>query len=131
MKNKNIVFVAIWSGLLLSCSNSSSDLDESLPTSDNQSNQYPESTTDETYSEPESTPDGTYAYSEENLDTKITVSGSYWSGSTTIYGQTEYDNGGVKGNSIYDESGMVEIGFIDGNFLTTSLGGKRVTLRKN
>ena len=119
MKRKSILFAAMCAGFSIACSNSNSGGVGESEISDGYAN--------ESY---ESNPNGTYTYSEENFETRITVSGSRWTGSTTLYGDTEYDNGVVKGNSIYDESGMVEIGYINGDALSTSLGGKRVTLRK-
>ena len=42
----------------------------------------------------------------------------------------QYDNGIVKGNDLYESSGMVKVGYVNGNSLTTSIGGQSVTLSK-
>lgn len=117
------LFVAI--GLLVSqgCSNTPTTQTESV---------YQEPSTEKSYSTKEA-PDnqnGTYVYNEENFEARITISGSSWSGVTTLYGETQYDYGVVSGNSIYDESGLVEIGYITGAGLVTTIGSSRVTLSK-
>ena len=43
---------------------------------------------------------------------------------------TKYESGILKGNSLYEKSGMVEVGYLSGNRLTTSIGGQTVVLRK-
>ena len=73
---------------------------------------------------------GTYVYSEDNFEARITISGSNWSGVTILYGESQYDNGVVSGNSILDDSGLVEIGYVNGSTLITTIGSTRVTLRK-
>ena len=73
---------------------------------------------------------GTYVYSEDNFEARITISGSNWSGVTILYGESQYDNGVVIGNSIYDDSGLVEVGYVNGYGLVTTLGSTRVTLMK-
>ena len=74
---------------------------------------------------------GTYIYTEDNFEARITINGSSWSGVTILYGESQYDNGVVIGNSIYDDSGLIEIGYVNGSGLVTTLGSTRVTLRKN
>jgi hypothetical protein len=83
--------------------------------------------------------DGTYTYSDNSVELEITISGDSWYGKTMIvtgFGSdydsqnAQYDNGTVNGNDLYESSGMVEIGYISGKSLTTSIGGQRVTLRK-
>lgn len=73
---------------------------------------------------------GTYVYTEDNFEARITINGSSWSGVTILYGESQYDNGVVIGNSIYDDSGLVEIGYVNGSSLVTTLGSTRVTLMK-
>lgn len=73
---------------------------------------------------------GTYVYSEDNFEARITISGSNWSGVTILFGESQYDNGVVIGNSIYDDSGLVEVGYVNGYGLVTTLGSTRVTLMK-
>jgi hypothetical protein len=84
--------------------------------------------------------DGTYSFKDNSAELKITISGSSWSGKTmmiTGFGSdydnqnAQYDNGVIKGNDLYESSGMVKVGYINGNSLTTSVGGQSVTLRKN
>lgn len=83
--------------------------------------------------------DGTYTYSDNSVELEITIRGDSWYGKTMIvtgFGSdydsqnAQYDNGSVNGNDLYESSGMVEIGYISGKSLTTSIGGQRVTLRK-
>jgi len=83
--------------------------------------------------------EGTYTYEDSSASLEITVSGSMWSGKTVLksgFGDaydtenTEYQSGIVKGSDLYDDSGYVKIGYVDGNTLTTSMGGNRVTLSK-
>jgi len=42
----------------------------------------------------------------------------------------QYDSGVVKDNDLYDSSGYVRVGYISGNKLVSSVGGRRVTLYK-
>jgi hypothetical protein len=83
--------------------------------------------------------EGTYTYEDSSAVLEITVSGATWSGKTVIksgFGaaydaeNAEYESGLVKGSDLYDDSGYAKIGYVDGNSLTTSMGGQRVTLRK-
>lgn len=83
--------------------------------------------------------DGTYTYDDSSASLEITVSGSSWSGKTIIktgFGDAqdaesaEYQSGIVKGTDLYDDSGYVKIGSINGNSLSTSMGGRSVTLEK-
>jgi hypothetical protein len=86
------------------------------------------------------TVDGTYSYKDNSAELVITIGGNSWSGKTmmvTGFGsdydnrKAQYDNGIVKGNDLYESSGMVKVGYVNGNSLTTSVGGQSVTLRKN
>lgn len=85
------------------------------------------------------TVDGTYSYKDNSAELVITIGGNSWSGKTmmvTGFGSdydnqnAQYDNGIVKGNDLYESSGMVKVGYVNGNSLTTSIGGQSVTLRK-
>jgi hypothetical protein len=85
------------------------------------------------------TVDGTYSYKDNSAELVITISGNSWSGKTmmvTGFGSdydnqnAQYDNGIVKGNDLYESSGMVKVGYVNGNSLTTSIGGQSVTLSK-
>jgi hypothetical protein len=44
--------------------------------------------------------------------------------------QAEFQTGVVRGNEIFDESGLVKIGYIEGNNLTTTVGGQYITLKR-
>jgi len=83
--------------------------------------------------------DGLYTYEDNSAKLRIRVSGSSWSGKTLIvsgFGEeydnqnAQYDNGIIKGKELFENSGMVKVGYISGNSLTTSIGGQSVTLRK-
>ena len=83
--------------------------------------------------------EGTFKYEDGSAYLEISIYCSSWSGKTIVktgFGDaydsenTEYQNGIVKGNDLYDGSGYVKVGNVDGNSLTTSIGGNRVTLRK-
>jgi hypothetical protein len=85
------------------------------------------------------TVEGTYSYKDNSVEILITISGSFWRGKTimiTGFGSdyddqnAQYDNGIVKGKDLYESSGMVKIGYVDGNSLTTAVGDQRVTLSK-
>lgn len=82
---------------------------------------------------------GLYVYEDNSAKLTIRISGSSWSGKTIIvtgFGSdydnqnAQYDNGIVKGDDLFESSGMVKVGYIRGNALTTSIGGKSVILRK-
>ncbi len=82
---------------------------------------------------------GTHSYKDNSAELVITISGNSWSGKTmmvTGFGSdydnqnAQYDNGIVKGNDLYESSGMVKVGYVNGNSLTTSIGGQSVTLSK-
>jgi len=81
--------------------------------------------------------EGTYSYSDSSIRLSISIYGNSWTGEFTIVtgfgsdydGQnTEYESGEVQGNDLYD--GYIRIGYVSGESLHTSLGGKRVVLRK-
>lgn len=83
--------------------------------------------------------DGLYSYEDNSAILTIRIRGNSWTGKTVIISgigsdydnqNAEYENGIVKGNDIYESSGMVKIGYVSGNSLTTSIGGQSVTLRK-
>ena len=127
MKNqlnlKSVIVLAI-SVFILSCGNNSKS---------NQSNSQSHKQEDV------ETTDGTYSYNDNSAELVITISGNSWSGKTmmvTGFGSdydnqnAQYDNGIVKGNDLYESSGMVKVGYVNGNSLTTSIGGQSVTLSK-
>jgi hypothetical protein len=83
---------------------------------------------------------GTYTYSDNSVELEITITGDSWYGKTMIISgfgsdydnqNVEYDNGTVSGNDLYDSSGIIKIGYVSGNSVTTSIGGQSVTLSKN
>jgi preprotein translocase subunit SecG len=83
---------------------------------------------------------GTYSYTDNSADLNVTVNGNMWSFRSTIksgFGNeydndnSQYDSGIMKGNDLYDKSGMVKIGYVSGNSLTTSFSGRQITLNKN
>lgn len=83
--------------------------------------------------------DGIYYYSDNMLNLSITIKGNIWIGKTMFLSgmgenydnqNTKYESGILKGNSLYEKSGMVEVGYLSGNRLTTSIGGQTVVLRK-
>lgn len=128
MKNqlnlKSVIVLAI-SVFIMSCGNNSES---------NQSNSKSQKQEDV------ETTDGTYSYNDNSAELVITISGNSWSGKTMMVSgfgsdydnqNAQYDNGIVKGNDLYESSGMVKVGYINGNSLTTSVGGQSVTLRKN
>ena len=82
---------------------------------------------------------GLYSYEDNSAKLSIRVSDESWTGITLIvsgFGEeydnqnAQYENGIVKGKELFDNSGMVKIGYISGNSLTTSIGGQSVTLIK-
>ncbi len=82
---------------------------------------------------------GLYSYEDNSAKLSIRVSDESWSGKTLIvsgFGEeydnqnAQYENGIVKGKELFDNSGMVKIGYISGNSLTTSISGQSLTLRK-
>ena len=72
------------------------------------------------------------SYSSGDVELSMTISGDSWTGRTKIceYCEIEYDSGIVYGSDLYDISGSVKIGNISGNFISTSIGSSRVTLKK-
>jgi hypothetical protein len=88
--------------------------------------------------DPDQSIDGIYTFEDASAFLRITVSGDTWIGKTIIrsgmgeeYDEVSYESGRMKGKTLYESSGYVEIGYISGNNLTTSIGNSRVTLRKN
>lgn len=80
---------------------------------------------------------GVYSYKDDSAELQIVVSGESWTGKTRIitgmgeeYDKVEFESGVVKGNELFESSGYVKIGYIQGNTLTTTIGGNAVTLRK-
>lgn len=80
---------------------------------------------------------GVYTYKDDSAELQIVVSGESWTGKTRIitgmgeeYDKVEYESGVVKGNELFESAGYVKIGYIQGNALTTTIGGNIVTLRK-
>lgn len=85
------------------------------------------------------TVNGNYFYEGSDARCKILVMGDLWTGSFTFVSgfgveydasQAEFQTGVVRGNEIFDESGLVKIGYIDGNNLTTTVGGQYITLKR-
>lgn len=83
--------------------------------------------------------EGTYSYEDNTVVLSITISGKSWFGETLIISglgrdydneNIQFDNGLVRGNTLYDESGLSKIGIVSGKSISTSIGGKYVTLRK-
>ena len=125
--------VSISTVLLFSC-NSNSNKSNNLNSDNSES-----STTIQKEEPKEESVDGLYTYEDNSAKLSIRVSGSSWSGKTLIvsgFGEeydnqnAQYDNGIVKGKELFENSGMVKVGYISGNSLTTSIGGQSVTLRK-
>ena len=122
MKNLYLVFVFIAIIIVSGCGNNS------------EGSTNPESTNNQ------ETIEGSYSYSDNSVQREITISGNRWIGKTIIvtgFG-SKYDNqnsvqssGIIKGNDLYDNSGMIKIGYVSGERLTTSISGKRITLIKD
>lgn len=83
--------------------------------------------------------DGTYRFKDKSAELEILIMGDAWSGKTIVISgfgadydnkQAQYDNGVVKGNDLYDSSGLVKIGSVNGQSLSTSIAGQSVILRK-
>jgi hypothetical protein len=116
----------------MACNNSNSSKVQETETST-------QTTTIDKEASKNNSPSGIYTFPDNSAELEITVSGETWSGKTKIISglgndydnqNIKYDNGAVKGNELYESSGMVKIGEIDGNSLTTSIAGKQVTLNK-
>lgn len=84
--------------------------------------------------------DGTYSAKDRSGEIIITITGNSWTGKTIMRSgvgsdydneNAQYDNGIIKGNDLYESSGMVKVGYVNGNSLTTSAGSNVVTLHKN
>lgn len=82
---------------------------------------------------------GIYSYEGREISLEITINGDSWYGKTMIitgFGseydnqQAKYESGIIRGNDLYESRGVVKIGYVRGNNLTTALGEKLVTLRK-
>jgi hypothetical protein len=121
--------------MLSSCGNNSNKSNSSNSDNDNIS----KSSLQEQPKEEESI-NGLYSYEDNSAKLTIRISGNSWSGKTIIitgFGSdydnenAQYDNGIVNDNDLYESSGIVKVGYVNGNSLTTSIGGQSVTLRKN
>ncbi len=127
MKSNNIIITSLFLTLLLAivgCGNNGKNSNSNSQTKQKEEAQ---------------TVAGTYSYKDNSAELVITISGNSWSGKTmmvTGFGSdydnqnAQYDNGIVKGNDLYESSGMVKVGYVNGNSLTTSIGGQSVTLSK-
>ena len=82
---------------------------------------------------------GNYFYEGSDAKCKILVIGDLWTGSFTFVSgfgaeydasQAEFQTGVVRGKEIFDESGLVKIGYIEGKYLTTTVGGQYITLKR-
>jgi len=87
----------------------------------------------------EETVHGTYIYDGSDVKCKISVFEDNWIGSFTIVSgfgddydasQAEFQSGVVRGKEIFDESGFVKIGTVDGKILTTTVGGRYISLKR-
>jgi len=128
-KHFAVALISISTMVFISCNSNSNKNNNS--NSDNS-----ESNTEEPKEE---SVDGLYTYEDNSANLSIRVSGISWSGKTLIvsgFGEeydnqnAQYDNGIIKGKELFENSGMVKVGYISGNSLTTSIGGQSVTLRK-
>ncbi|WP_445956229.1 hypothetical protein [Yeosuana sp.] len=82
---------------------------------------------------------GTYSFKDNSVELEITIIGNTWNGKIIIvtgFGSdydnqnAQYNNGTINDNDLYDSSGMLKIGYVNGNSLHTSVGGQSVTLKK-
>ncbi|MDB2362790.1 hypothetical protein N9V65_05025, partial [Flavobacteriales bacterium] len=77
---------------------------------------------------------GTYSLKSADQEFHISIKGNKWYGSYKLcqYCETEKSKGSIRDKKLYSKSGFVEmeIGYIDDNSITTSLGGKNITLIK-
>ena len=133
-KHLAVALISMSSMIFIAC-NSNSNKSNNSNSGNSESNS---STLQEEPKEEESI-DGVYSYEDNSAKLSIRVSGGSWSGKTIIVSgigeeydnqNVQYDNGVVKGKELFENSGMVKIGYISGNSLTTSIGGQSVTLRK-
>lgn len=97
---------------------------------------------DATVSEQENqTPDpsGTYLLDNPNIRIELSIAGDSWSSQTTMksgFGaeadaaDAQFESGSISGKDLFDSTGSVKIGTIDNKEITITLGGQRVTLRK-
>ena len=85
------------------------------------------------------TVNGNFFYEGLDAKCKILVMGDLWTGSFTFVSgfgaeydasHAEFQTGVVRGKEIFDESGLVKIGYIEGNNLTTTVGGQYITLKR-
>jgi hypothetical protein len=83
--------------------------------------------------------DGIYTLKNDDLELEIRINKNYWSGKTMIITgagdaydkeNIQYDNGIIKDNDLYEKAGFLKMGNVDGNNLTTSIGGQKVLLNK-
>jgi len=129
------IFICCCIFMLSSCGNNSNKSNSSNSDNDNMR----KSSQQEQPKEEESI-NGLYSYEDNSAKLTIRISGNSWSGKTIIitgFGSdydnqnAQYDNGIVNDNDLYESSGMVKVGYVNGNSLITSVGGQSVTLRKN
>lgn len=135
----SLVCIAIWTLLLMSCNSGSGKTKTNSTEKEQQSPSGEEQTVDEESSSSDESIDGLYTYDDDSGMLAIRINGDKWSGKTMIktgFGE-EYDNqnasydfGVVIGKDLYESSGMVKIGYVEGNSLTTSIGDQLVVLRK-
>jgi hypothetical protein len=134
--NRTIAIISFSAGLLLfnACGNNSNknNSSDSENSSGSSSYQQEESKEDDSI-------DGLYSYEDNSAKLTIRINGNNWSGKTIIISgfgsdydnqNVQYDNGIVRGNDLFENSGMVKVGYVSRNSLTTSIGGQSVTLRK-
>ena len=84
-------------------------------------------------------PQGRYTYRDNSVELEIVISGNTWTGKSMIVSgfgsendrqNAQYESGILRGNELYESSGTMQIGYINGNSLTTSVFGQKVTLSK-
>lgn len=83
--------------------------------------------------------DGNYSFEDNSILFEISINGDKWFGKTTIISgfgsdydnqQATYENGTMSGNDLYESRGIVQVGYVDGDYIHTSVGNRRITLQK-
>jgi len=83
--------------------------------------------------------DGVYSYKDNSISLEIIITGDQWQGKTMIISgfgsdydnqQATYESGTISGNDLYESKGIVQVGYVDGHYLHTSVGNRRITLQK-
>jgi hypothetical protein len=129
------IFIGCSIIMLSSCGNNSNKSNSS-----NSDNASKSSSSQQEQPKEEESIDGLYSYEDNSAKLSIRINGNTWSGKTIIitgFGSdydnqnAQYDNGIVNDNDLYESSGIVKVGYVNGNSLTTLVGGQSVTLRKN